>query len=65
MNPYICPHCHNPVFDEDALLCHFCGQSLNRATNGFLSNLRYSNKRVAWVFLVFLVLAAFAFLFIR
>ena len=31
MEGHICPHCGNPVFDEDALLCHFCGESLQRA----------------------------------
>ncbi len=28
--PVICPHCKNPINDEEALLCLYCGESLNR-----------------------------------
>jgi hypothetical protein len=62
---YICPHCKNPIYDEDALLCHFCGESLSRASKGFIGKIRYSNKQVAWFFAVFVVLAAFVLLFVR
>lgn len=31
MPPVICPHCKNPVYDEEALFCLFCGESLNRS----------------------------------
>ena len=65
MEGHICPHCGNPVFDEDALLCHFCGESLQRAGQGFLGRIRYANRRVVWYFLTFLVLCALAFLFLR
>ena len=34
MAEYICPHCKNPIEDDDALLCHFCGESLNRSCGG-------------------------------
>jgi len=30
MAEYICPHCKNPIYDDEALLCMFCGESLNR-----------------------------------
>jgi hypothetical protein len=30
----ICPHCKNPVHDDDALLCLYCGESLNRGRRG-------------------------------
>lgn len=65
MSEYICPQCQNPIYDEDALLCHFCGESLSRAGKGFLGNIRYANKKVAWFFLVFVILLAYVFLFIR
>jgi len=65
MGEIICPNCKNPIYDEDALLCHFCGESLQRAGDGFISRIRYSNKKVWWYFLTFLVLLAFVLLFIR
>ncbi|HOW43358.1 MAG TPA: zinc-ribbon domain-containing protein [Candidatus Omnitrophota bacterium] len=24
----ICPHCRKPIYDDDALLCLYCGESL-------------------------------------
>ncbi len=65
MEEYICPNCKQPIYDEDALLCHFCGGSLGRASKGFMSRIRYSNQKVLWFFLVFAVLLAFSLLFIR
>lgn len=65
MQGYQCPHCGNPVFDEEALLCHFCGESLQRAGSGFLGKIRYANHRVFWYFLTFLVLCGLVFLFLR
>ena len=65
MSEYICPNCKNPIYDDDAILCHFCGDSLQRAGNGFLSRIKYANNRVIWFFLVFVVLLSFVLLFIR
>jgi DNA-directed RNA polymerase subunit RPC12/RpoP len=31
MTEYICPHCKKPVYDDDALLCLYCGESLRRS----------------------------------
>ncbi|MBI3616905.1 MAG: zinc-ribbon domain-containing protein [Candidatus Omnitrophica bacterium] len=64
MQGYRCPHCGNPIFDEEALLCHFCGESLRRAGQGFLGKIRYSNHRIPGYFLTFLVLCGLVFLFI-
>jgi len=25
-----CPHCNQPIYDQDALNCLYCGKSLNR-----------------------------------
>lgn len=65
MHEYICPNCQNPIYDEDALLCHFCGGSLQRASKGFLSRVRYANQRVVWFFVSFAVLCGFVLLVVR
>lgn len=65
MKEYTCPHCKNPVYDDDALLCHFCGESLERSGRGFLGNVRYGNQKVVWFFVVFLVLLSFILLVYR
>jgi hypothetical protein len=57
-----CPNCKNIIYDEDALLCHFCGESLERAGQGFISRIKYNNVKAWWFFLVFFVLLAFIFL---
>jgi DNA-directed RNA polymerase subunit RPC12/RpoP len=31
MAEYICPNCKKPVYDDDALLCLYCGESLRRS----------------------------------
>lgn len=64
MSEYKCPHCGMVISDEDALLCHFCGESLERAGEGFLGRVRYSNQKVALFFLVFVILLAFLALMI-
>ena len=65
MAEYLCPQCKNPIYDDDALLCHFCGESLERAGSGFLSKVRYSNNQVVWFFVIFLALVSFVFLLLR
>lgn len=65
MADYLCPHCRNPIYDEDALFCHFCGESLQRAGQGFLGNLRYSPQKIWWPVLVLLVLIGLAFWLLR
>ena len=64
MSEYICPNCHKPIYDDDALLCHFCGESLKRSGNGFLGGIKYQNNRVWWYFLIFVALAAFVLIFV-
>ncbi len=65
MKEYICPHCQNPIYDDDALLCHFCGESLQRAGKGFLSNIKYSNNKVIWFFVIFFVLVGVVLYMVR
>ena len=61
----ICPHCKNPVYDEEALLCHFCGNSLRRGGGGLLSGFKYGSWRFLWIGVILLLLLAFFTLFIR
>jgi len=44
-----CPHCKNPIYDEAALLCHFCGNSLNRRSQGALGSMRAAGPRWIWI----------------
>ncbi|MDD3374292.1 MAG: zinc-ribbon domain-containing protein [Candidatus Omnitrophica bacterium] len=64
MGEYDCPHCGMMIIDDDALLCHHCGQSLERAGHGFLGRVRYSNRKVAFFFVIFIILLAFAALMV-
>jgi ribosomal protein S27E len=36
MSEIQCPHCKQPISDQDALNCLYCGESLNQPT-GFMS----------------------------
>ncbi|MGE0268540.1 MAG: hypothetical protein AB7S78_08815 [Candidatus Omnitrophota bacterium] len=65
MNEYICPHCQNPIYDEDALSCHFCGESLDRVGKGFISNLRYGSNRIGWYILGAVLAVALVMLFVH
>jgi len=31
----VCPHCKRPIYDADALLCLYCGESLDRGRARF------------------------------
>jgi len=35
MSEYICPHCKKPIYDDEAILCLYCGESLNRGGKYF------------------------------
>ena len=64
MADYVCPHCGMAIYDEDALLCHNCGQSLERADKGFLGRVRYANSKVIWFFVIFFVILSFFLLMV-
>ncbi len=61
MAEYICPHCKKPIYDDEALLCLYCGESLRRGI-GFMGKLKYTNPRAIFVIIVALVLVSFILL---
>ena len=61
MSKFICPNCNNPIYDDDALNCLYCGESLNRDT-GFLSLMK--NKSILF-FVGIILLISFILLVVR
>ena len=57
MSEIICPHCKNPIYDEDALSCHFCGNSLARASSGVFGKMREAGSKWMWITIVIILLA--------
>ncbi|MBD3379478.1 MAG: zinc-ribbon domain-containing protein [Candidatus Omnitrophica bacterium] len=53
MAEYICPHCGKPIYDDEALLCLYCGENLERGV-GVLGKMKYSFN---WI-VVAVILAA-------
>ena len=64
MSEYICPHCKKPVYDDDALLCLYCGESLNRGV-GFMGKIKYPNPKAIIIIATILVLLSFIILMSR
>jgi predicted nucleic acid-binding Zn ribbon protein len=64
MSEYICPHCKQPIYDDEALLCLYCGESLNRPV-GFMGKLRYPSPKIIIVIVTILVLVGFLLLMLR
>ncbi len=60
----ICPNCGKPIYDDEALLCLYCGESLNRSF-GFLGGMKYSFLRYLIYIVTGVVLAGFILLFLR
>ncbi|MBU1087536.1 MAG: hypothetical protein KKD05_08480 [Candidatus Omnitrophica bacterium] len=58
MDEIKCPHCQQVIYDEDALNCLYCGESLNRAI-GVLS---FIQSKAIIVFIGLIVLISFIFL---
>ena len=64
MSEYICPHCKKPVYDDEALLCLYCGESLGRGV-GFLGKLKYPAHKIIIVSIVAVILVSFIILILR
>ncbi len=63
MSEYICPYCKKPIYDDEALMCLYCGQSLNRGI-GFIGKLKYPKHKIFIIIIVVLVLISFLVLMI-
>ncbi|MFC1510227.1 hypothetical protein ACFL49_01020 [Candidatus Omnitrophota bacterium] len=59
MSEITCPHCQNPIYDPDALLCHFCGESLNRSSKGVLGRMHSGQMKIVSFFIFILLLCSF------
>ena len=65
MGEYICPNCQNPIYEDEAILCHFCGESLKRSGQGLLSKLKYKRPQGALIIIVSFIVLSFLFLVLR
>jgi len=61
MPGYICPNCKKPIYDDEALLCLYCGDSLKRSV-GFMGKFKYPTPRVMLLIIIALTLLAFLLL---
>jgi hypothetical protein len=64
MHEYICPHCKKPIYDDDALLCLYCGKSLKHPI-GFMGKIKYPRPKIIAIVLAVLVLLSFILFVIR
>lgn len=56
-----CPNCHKIVYDKDALLCLYCGESLGRPA-GFIGFLKSTKgKLVTSIIAVLIIISFFIF----
>ncbi|MBN3038275.1 MAG: zinc-ribbon domain-containing protein [Candidatus Omnitrophica bacterium] len=63
MSEYICPHCGNPIYDDDALLCMYCGESLKRDV-GVFGKIKYTKPKIIIMTVVGLIVLSFVLLVI-
>ena len=60
----ICPQCQKPINDDEALLCLYCGESLQRSV-GFLDSLRIRNPKGAFAVIIVILVISFLLLITR
>lgn len=65
MGEFSCPGCKNPIYDDEALLCHFCGESLRRPSQGLIGKIKYGKPDKRLLIVVVLVVLSFIFLMLR
>ncbi|HPN73401.1 MAG TPA: zinc-ribbon domain-containing protein [Candidatus Omnitrophota bacterium] len=58
MTEHICPNCGKPIYDDEALLCLYCGENLERPV-GVLGKLKYNRHHLLAAALIAAVIAAF------
>lgn len=64
MAEYICPNCKQPIYDDEALLCLYCGESLQRG-RGFMGKMKYPTPKIIVVITVIFILIAFMLLMLK
>lgn len=65
MKETICSHCKNLIYDDEALLCHFCGESLPRASSGAMGKILGGKGGLTFALVSALVLLALLALTVR
>jgi len=58
---FACPQCQNPIYDDEALLCLYCGESLDRQGNDQKS----VRHKIFFVVIVLIVLVSFVMVMVR
>ena len=61
MPEHICPHCGKPIDDDEALLCLYCGENLERGV-GVLGKMKYSFHWMVFAGIIGFVIIAFILL---
>ncbi len=51
-----CPYCKKPIYDEDALTCHFCGESLHRCSGGAFGAMNKAGMK--WIIITLIIMVA-------
>lgn len=64
MAEFTCPNCGNPIYDEEALLCLYCGNSLRRKI-GFMGRIKHVSPTMILAIAIGLVIFCFLALMIR
>ncbi|NLE64652.1 MAG: hypothetical protein GX606_01905 [Elusimicrobia bacterium] len=59
MPEQVCPHCKKPIYDEEALLCHFCGNSLGRSSSGVLGKMSGAGMKWLWITIATIIVLSF------
>ncbi len=64
MAEYICPNCKNPIYDDEALSCIYCGQSLKRDI-GLMGKIKYSRFNLIITVVTIIIICSFIIILIN